>query len=186
MFNALLDGRTLVQRIKEAKELLIENGYLVKEPIKAKEVGTPAQLVRFFYDTMALCNPKFKMVYAGNVQRERAIAKRMIEARMLLGVNRERAIAECCQLITTLFEYEEYIGISFKVTSMGVLGLDSMSWVTEKVWQLYEGMNRQLNADEDAKWYDHIYNRQEEQNREQELKAAKQRMDKIMERHDNE
>ena len=139
----LLDGRSLNQRIAEAKELLLEHGYIVKDPVlKKSDVQTPSQLVRFFYDTLARYNPQMKFVFAGN-PRDRGIAKRFIESRISLGSSQERALAECCELIEVLFRYEEYLGLSFKVTSMGVLGQDSMSWVTERLVQIYEGLNRQ-------------------------------------------
>lgn len=185
MVNLLLDGRSRAQKIKEAKELLISEGYVVKEPIKSHVVSTPAQMVRFFYDTMARYNPQFKMVYAGNVQKERSIAKRMLAARMELGAGKERAVAECCQLIELLFEYEPYIGLTFKVTSMGIFGLDSMSWVTEKVWQIHEGVNSRINEAKEQEWHDRIYSNQDEQLREEEIEKAKQLLDKVLERYDN-
>ena len=182
----LIDGRSLAQRIADAKELLVEHGYVVRGPLISKyAVKTPAQLVRFFYDTMSQYNPQFKMIYAGNIQRDRAIAKRLIEARIESGCSKNRAIAECCELITLLFKYEHVLGLSFAITSMGVLGQDSMGWVTEKLWGIFEGVNRAANADDEARWFSRLYAEQEKKNAldEETLLAARNHMNEVLKQH---
>lgn len=180
----LLDGRTLEQKIEDAKKLLQENGYSVKGPlICSSEVKTPAQLVRFFYDTMARYNPQFKMVYSGNTKKDHSIAKRMIEGRIEAGSTMDRALSECCMLVETLFKYEEHVGLNFKVTSMGVFGLDSMAWVTERLWEIYEGVNRQVSRHEEQKWWDELYKKQEITYNESGLTEARKKMDRILKRY---
>ncbi len=180
----VLDGRSLAQRVAEAKGFLQGQGYLVRGPLITKqEVQTPAQLARFFYDTMALYNPQFKSVYAGNMPKDRAIAKRLIESRMGLGSDRERAVAECCEFIVLLFKYERHLRLSFQVTSMSVLGLESMAWVTERLWQMYEGLHSAVNWEEDARWFETMYREQEETIDEAVLADARTRMDKVLKRY---
>ena len=178
-----LDGRSREQKIEDAKKLLQENGYVVRGPLLPKHaVQTPAQLVRFFYDVMAQYNPQFTMVYAGNVQKERAVAKRFIESRIDAGSSRERAIEECCELIILLFKYEKYLGLSFPITSMSVFGQESMGWLTERLWQIYVGINDEIEEAEDQRWFDEFYKEQEENVSKERLEAAKSRMDKVLKR----
>jgi len=184
MSRSLLDGRSLSQRLKDAEDFLLLHGYSVRPPLTKKtKVETPSQLVRFFYDTMAAYNPQFKMVYAGSAARDRATAKRLIESRIAVGSSRERALIECCELITILFAREEWLRLDFTVTSMAILGQDKMGWVTEKLWQMHEGLHRQLNMDEEAEWWDSLYKNQEETVNEDELNEARSRLDRILDRH---
>lgn len=182
--SSILDGRTLSQKIEDAKRLLLDNGYLVRGPLlKKSDVDTPAKLVRFFYDTLALYNPSFKTVYSGNLHRDRAIAKRLIESRIDVGSGKDRAISECCELITLLFQYEDKLGLGFPITSMGVLGQASMGWVTEKLWQLYEGVNYQVYQHEENEWWSALYKEQENNIDDDVIRKAKERMDRILERY---
>lgn len=181
-----LDGRSLAQRLKGAEELLLEHGYLVRGPLIEKhEVKNPAQLVRFFYDALARYNPQFKMVYAGNVKKDRAIAKKFIEVRIELGSSKARAITECCEFILLLFRYEQFLSLSFPITSMGVLGQESMAWVTERLWQIHEGLNAEVNAAEEARWRSRLYAEQEKERATDDdiLTEAKKHMEKVLKRH---
>ena len=179
--SLLFDGRTKEQKIADAKRLLQENGYIVRGPvIKQKDVKTAAHLVRFFYDTMGLYNPQFKMVYAGNGKKDRGIAKRFIESRIEAGASSESAISECCALIELLFRYEEDLNLSFKITSMGVLGQDSMAWLTERLWQIYEGADRALNLKEEELWWNQLYEKQEKVVEIEKLIEARNHMDRIL------
>lgn len=181
--KSLLDGRSTDQQIADAKALLLKHGYIVKDPAVPKhEVQTPSQLVRFFYDTMARYNPQFKLVFAGN-PKDRGIAKCFIESRISLGASPERAVAECCELIELLFKYEDCLGLSFKVTSMGVLGQGTMSWVTERLVQIYEGVNRQVNREEEGSWWQALYDHQEANVDLDALENARNKMDRILESH---
>lgn len=184
--SLFLDGRTLEQKLKDAEELLKSHGYLVRGPLLGKsEVKTPAQLVLFFYDVMSKYNPERQFMFS-NGPRDRGIAKRFIESRMSLGMEQERAILECCELIEVLFKYEDQIGINFAVTSMGVLGQDSMGWVTERLVQIREGLNREVNNDEEARWLQGIHDYQEDHISETRLVEARTALDKILERYGEE
>ena len=181
---AILDGRTKEQKLADAKSLLIENGYLVKDPpLEKYNVKTLPQLVRFFYDVMAQHNPKFKTVYAGNNKKDCAIARKLIEARTDLGCSKERAYIECCKFIEILFSHEPYIGLSFPITSMSVLSQDSMSWVVEKVWHIYEGIHNEVSKDEESAWLDGIYRQQEKEISERSDEEAVKQLDEVIERY---
>jgi len=176
----LFDGRSKKKKIADAIDLLQSNGYVVRGPlIRKSEVQTPSQLVRFFYDTLAKYNPEFKMVFSGN-PKERGIAKRFIESRVSLGVSQDRAVGECCDLIELLFKYERYLGLNFKITSMGVLGQENMSWVTERLVQIYEGVNAQVTQDEESKWWQELYDSQENNVSVKKLEDARNKMDRIL------
>ena len=182
-----LDGRSLTQKIDEAKELLQEHGFLVRGPLISRaEVETPAQLVRFFYDTMAKYRPQTSLSYGGCNKKERGLARKFIQSRRDLGVSKKRAIAECCELITLLFKYEPYMGLNFPVTNMSPLGQDNMSWVTEKLVNIYEGFNREVNEAEDRRWFEELYKEQEETIREQRLVEAREHLDEVIRRYDAE
>lgn len=163
--KSIFDVRTDAQKIEDAAELLKEAGYLVRGPLLDKSnVNTPHKLVRFFYDTLERAHPNNILSCSlENKKRDLATAKRFVESRMELGVDKKRAYIECCALIQVLFTYESELGLRFSITSMSILGQDEFSWLTEKLIAIYNGMNLDLEKRETERWYDSLYDRLSEQ-----------------------
>lgn len=177
---SLFDGRSKQQRIEDAKKLLLDNGYLVREPLlEITDVKDPSQLVRFFYDRMLFYNPKRRMSAVAD-PRDKRVAQKFIESRIDTGISKERALIECCILIDILFKYEDDLGISYHITNMGLLGNDKMSWVVERLWRIYESLDAEINNSKEQNWWETFYKKQEETISEERLLAARQRMDRIL------
>lgn len=163
MVGSLFDGRSAEKKIEDAKALLEENGYLVRGPlILKKSVKGPADLVKFFYDRLAFYNPDMVMYYSGSRKRDLDLAKKFIDARQNSGVSKARAIGECCEIIENLFKYESKLGLNFKVTSMSVLGQDSLGWITDKLIDIINGFNADMADEKESLWFDEFYRSQEE------------------------
>ena len=187
MSYPLLDGRTEAQKIIEAIDFLKENGYVVRGPILNKEgVRTPAQLVRYFYDMLAKYRTDSVTISSGNSTRDRVIAKGLIAARLKTGCSKKRAITESCELIDILFRHEERLGLSQTVHNMAVLGQGNMVWVTERLLQIREGLDKSVSREEDAKFFQQLYSEQENNVNSESLKDAKIRMDKVLDRYGKE
>lgn len=187
MSSPLLDGRTNAQKVIEAIDFLKERGYVVRGPITLKEdVRTPAHLVRYFYDVLARYRTDSVTISTGNSTRDRVIAKGLIDARAKTGCGRKRAITESCELIDILLRHEERLGLSQTVHNMAVLGQGNMSWVTERLLQIREGLDKAVRKEEEAKFFQQLYSQQENNIDSKELKDAKSRMDKVLERYGKE
>lgn len=181
MSKPLLDGRSPAQRIQEAIDLLKDNGYVVRGPMVMRgHVKTPTHLVNYFYDTLARYRPSSVTIYAGNMTRDRALAKSLIASRQKTGCSKKRAVVESCELIDLLFKYEEHVGLSGTVSSMAVLGQDRMGWVTEKLLQIREDLDRSLMREEDARFFQRMYKSQEENVEQLQLEAARKHMDEVL------
>lgn len=180
----ILDGRTQEQKIADAIELLREHGYLVRGPLLSRtKVKTPAQLVRFFYDTMMRYRPDRDYGHTANAQRDRGIAKQLIESRQATGVGKSRALQESCDIIELLFEYEPLLHLSRPVTSMNVLGQDRLVWITERLLGIKEGLDNEAEAAEDALYFERLSRQQEKIVDVERLTKARDKMDKVLERH---
>lgn len=182
--NLLLDGRSQDQKIEEAISLLRENGYLVRGPLPTRtEVKTAAQLVRFFYDTLLKYRPDREYGHTGSSQRDRGIAKQLIESRKATGVSRARALQESCDIIELLFEYESLLHLSRPITSINLLGQDRLGWITERLLAIKEGLDNEATAAEEALYFERLARTQETIVDEERLSKAKERMDKVLERY---
>lgn len=180
--NSILDGRTHVQKIEEAVAFLKENGYVIRGPLLLKEnVTTPAHLVRYFYDTLARYRPDSVTLYGGNTVRDRVLAKELIAARLKTGTSKKRAITESCEIIDLLFKYEERLGLSQTVASMVVLGQRKMGWITEKLLQIRENLDRSVVKEENAKYFQELYTKQAVNVKQDVLKVARKKMDEVLE-----
>jgi hypothetical protein len=157
-----IDGRTLQQKILDARQLLEENGYIVHGPfINGYEVNSVGDLVKFFYDKMFYYNPGLLLSYSGSKKQDLDLAKKFLKSRMDLGLGKKRAIEECCLIIDSLFKYETHIGLKSKITSMSVLGQDTMAWVTTKILNFINGLDNEVNEHEESVWHNKLYLEQE-------------------------
>ena len=163
MPKTLFDGKTKKQKIEEAKKLLVDNGYIVKEPlINKSDVSTPARLVRFFYDRLGYYNEDLKYLPSADSKRDMAIAKGFIESRMSSGASYQRAIQECCNIIEVLLKYEELLGVDFRISSMRILGQEKLGWITDKAIDILNGMNQDVQRGIERSWFDKLYRHQEQ------------------------
>lgn len=157
-----IEGKTPEQKVEEAIELLLTLGFSVRPPLECKTtVKTPTGLVKFFYNCLAFYSPSLSIMYTGDKKKDLAIAKRFIETRKTTGISKSRAMSESCQLIEFMFKHENYLGLKTKVTSMGVLSQDKMSWFTGNLIDAYNGFNREIEEHKEQIWFDNFYDEQE-------------------------
>jgi hypothetical protein len=184
MTNFILDGRSLDQKLEEAKGLLREHGFVVHGPLLSRnDVSTPTQLVKYFYNVLACYRPDSVTISVGSPMRDLAVAKGLIAARIETGCSRKRAIAESCEIIDLLFKHEERLGFSQPIYTMSVLGQGNMGWVTERLLQIRERLDRAIEKEEDALFFQQLYEWQENNINKEDLKEARDRLDKVLDRH---
>lgn len=122
------------QRIGEYRDYLISKGYRVKDPPENSKfnIKTLDELIEFFYSRMSLKHKELKYVTRRKAM-DRKIMSDFVKSRMAKGINKERAIDECAEMIDILFRYEEKFKFKYPVLSVGILGQKNLSWVTEKI-----------------------------------------------------
>jgi hypothetical protein len=182
MSKSILDGRTTAQKVEEAIDFLKEHGYVVRGPVLVRDqVKTPAQLVRYFYDVLVKYRPESATIYGGNPARDRVMAKELINSRMKTGCSRQRATTESCEIIDLLFKYESRLGLTHTIASMVVLGQSKMGWVTEKLLQIRENLDRSLTKEENAKFFQRLYTEQEVNIKTKNIEEAREKLDEVLE-----
>lgn len=122
------------QRIGEYKDYLISKGYRVKDPPENQKfnIKTLDELIEFFYSRMSLKHKELKYVSRRKAM-DRKIMSEFVKSRMAKGINKERAIDECAEMIDILFRHEKKFKFKYPVLSVGILGQKNLSWVTEKI-----------------------------------------------------
>jgi len=121
------------QRVGEYRDYLISKGYRVKDPPENPKfnIKTLDELIEFFYSRMSLKHKELKYVTRRKAM-DRKIMSDFVKSRMAKGINRERAMDECAEMIDILFKYEEKFKFKYNI-SIGILGQRNLSWVTEKI-----------------------------------------------------
>lgn len=77
--------------------------------------------------------------------RDRALAKRFVEARMeASGLDKESALNECFLIIRTVFRHEDDFNFTLPF-SFGMFGQKKCGWITEKALQILEDPERQAD-----------------------------------------
>ena len=121
---------------KVCKEFLIFMGYKVVDPVKKTfNVKNINDLITLFYAYLDYKHPELSDAHR-NVKKDRAIAKRFLEARMEIGnLNKEYALDECAQIIKTVFDREPEFNFTIPL-SFGMFGQESVGWITRKAVEL--------------------------------------------------
>jgi len=122
------------QRIGEYRDYLISKGYRVKDPPENQKfnIKTLDELIEFFYSRMSLKHKELKYASRRKAM-DRKIMSDFVKSRMAKGINKERAIDECAEMIDILFRHEKKFKFKYSVRSVGILGQKNLSWVTEKI-----------------------------------------------------
>ncbi len=117
---------------KACKKFLIHMGYKVIDPMKyTYNVEKLDDLFTLFYAFLEYKHPELVDVYR-NIKRDRAIAKRFIDARMEVGnLNKKQALCECAEIIKTVFDYEDDFNFNLPL-SFEMFGQQSAGWITKK------------------------------------------------------
>ncbi len=116
---------------KYCKNFLLSLGYKVVNPMKGDfKAKTIDDLFHLFYDLLRHYHPEVE-VYQ-NLDRDRKIASRFVEARILGGsISEKRALDECAEIILTVFRHEAEFNFNLPLT-FEMFGQVSCGWITDK------------------------------------------------------
>lgn len=129
---------------KVCKGFLIFMGYKVVDPIERTfNVKNINDLITLFYAYLDYKHPELAGSHR-NIKKDRAIAKRFLEARMEIGsLNKEYALNECAEIIKTIFDREPEFNFTIPL-SFEIFGQQALGWITKKAVEL-------MNAENEAK-----------------------------------
>lgn len=128
---------------ESCKKFLIFMGYKVIDPVKKTfNVKNINDLITLFYAYLDYKYPELAGSHR-NIKKDRAIAKRFLDARMEIGsLNKEHALDECAKIIKTIFDREPEFNFTIPL-SFAILGQQSVGWITRKAVEL-------MNAGEES------------------------------------
>lgn len=126
-------GYKVIKTAEEVKELAIESGYKVSDPVVVDDkILTLKDLRNHFYKCLWSKYPNRQSHYLeGSWKSELRIFKLFVEARESSGLNRFNAIQECVRIINTIFEYSDQFNFKNPI-DIRVLGQDKSGWITQK------------------------------------------------------
>jgi len=130
---------------KACKKFLIFMGYKVVDPLKRKfNVKNINDLITLFYAYLDYKHPELAGTHR-NIKKDRAIAKRFLEARMEIdSLNKEYALDECAQIIKVIFDREPEFNFTIPL-SFDIFGQQALGWITKKA---VEFMNAERESNE--------------------------------------
>lgn len=130
-------------------ELLSEEGYKVVKREKPRyNIRNCDDLIHLFYAFLEYKHPEFACNFR-DLNRDRKIAKLFIEERA--GINKtskNAALAECAEIITTIFKHEDEFKFKIPLT-FGILGQKNCGWITDKAIQIIN--KEKLNRNEERR-----------------------------------
>jgi len=136
--------------IEGAKKLLLEKGFCVSDPIGIDDYSNNIpSLIKFFYKKMEEKYPNRKIRYLPS-NNDRVFVSNLLKSRKSQGISKERAYQEVRDIIESLFDYEDVIGISESITSISILSID---WIMKKVMEVLNNEN-ELSNDKKFSYYE--------------------------------
>lgn len=139
----------VIRTAEEAKELAVESGYKVSDPIVVDDkIVSLKDLRNYFYLCLWSKYPYRQSHYLeGNWKSELRIFKLFVESRELSGLNRFNAIQECVRIINTIFEYSDQFNFKNPI-DIRVLGQDKSGWITQKALSIINEQSLKTQAQE--------------------------------------
>ena len=129
-------GYRVVKTKEGSKELAMENGYAVSEPLVVNEqVVTLKDLRDYFFMRLWTKYPGRQTHYYENWQQEMRMTRLFVEAIELRGLNRSNAIQRGIEIIDTIFNHEEEFRFKNPI-SIKVLGQGKAGWITGKAIEI--------------------------------------------------
>lgn len=139
-------GYRVVRDAEEAKQLAIESGYQVTEPLLVNDkVVTLKDLRNYFFMRLWNKYPDRVKFYVNNIKSELRLIKLFVESREDTGLNRFNAIQQCVAIIDTIFDHEEEFNFKQPI-DIKVIGQAKSGWITEKALQI---INNKLLAEKE-------------------------------------
>jgi hypothetical protein len=120
--------------IERCKDLLLYKGYKVFDCINYNHINVKStkDLIEYFYGCLTHYHPEMIKNSIVNMRNDLFIAKHFLKSRMdNRKINKEIALAECIEIITTVFNNEHEFNFD-RDLSFSIFGQDKCSWITEK------------------------------------------------------
>lgn len=141
-------GYRVVKCMEDVKELAIEHGYKVTDPIVVDDkIITLSNLRDYFFKRMWDRYPDGYLHYVDNRKGELNLVRLMVEARQSTGLNRLQSVQECVRIIDVIFDHEKEFKFKNHI-DIRVLGQNKASWITQKaITILTNEVEEQQNAE---------------------------------------
>jgi len=128
--------RIVFENLPEVEELFLEAGYWLHKPLPENfPVYNEDDLIKYYYAKLEQHKPNRNMTAGIVLQRDREIAKRMIESRKSPSCGNSRALKQCCNLIDILFQDKTH-----GIQAMSMLDLDPeghRKWILERLVKIF-------------------------------------------------
>jgi hypothetical protein len=126
-------GYMVARTAEEAKEIAIDCGYKVSDPVVVNDrVVNLRDLRNYFYMRLWNKYPNRQSYHLeGNIKNEMRAFKLFVESREETGLNRFNAIQECVKIIDTIFDHADKFRFN-KPIDLRVLGQGKAGWITHK------------------------------------------------------
>lgn len=129
-------GYRVVRDAEEAKQIAIEAGYQVTEPILVNDkVVTLKDLRNYFFMRLWSKYPNRYKYYVDNIKNEFRMVRLFVESREAKGLNRFNAVQQCVAIINAIFDHEEEFNFKNPI-DIRVIGQAKAGWITEKALQI--------------------------------------------------
>lgn len=139
-------GYRVSKTAEEAKEIVIESGYQVTDPILVdNKIVTLTDLRNYFFMRLWSKHPSSQRYSVDNIKSDFRLIRLFVESREKKGLNRFNAIQQCVAIIDIIFNYEEEFCFKEPI-SIGVLGQAKSGWITEKALYI---LNTNLRKEEE-------------------------------------
>jgi len=144
-----LSGESMEEtHIKVAKELLLERGYRVIDPIIINtEINNQRKLCDYFYMRLESNHPNRRSERSPNNTLDMQMISRLVKSRMATGLGEKAAIQECISIIDTIFNSEEEFKFKYPVMDTTILGQDKMGWITSKALKIMDDKKRDAESE---------------------------------------
>jgi len=126
-------GYRLAKTREDTRDLAIENGYKVSDPLTVNDkVINITDLRNYFYMRLWRHYPNQQSYHIeGNIRNEMRAFKLFVESREKTGLNRFNAIQECVEIIDVIFDHANKFKFN-KPIDLRVLGQGKAGWITHK------------------------------------------------------
>jgi len=125
-------GYRVSKTAEEAKNIAIECGYQVTEPILVNDkITTLIDLRNYFFMRLWSKYPNRYKYYVDNIKNEFRLIRLFVESRKEKGLNKFNAIQQCVVIIDAIFDNEEEFNFKNPI-DIRVLGQAKAGWITEK------------------------------------------------------
>jgi len=169
-------GYKVVRSKEEARDLAIDVGYKVLDPIFTdNKITTLKDLRKLFYTRLY---EKYRLednsYLFGNYQIDLKYLRLLVEERELEGLNRFNAIQEAAAIINVIFDNLDEFNFD-RIPDIRILGQKKMAWVTDKALRL-------LNAKTEKAKFEKVRNIAEgiEEEVEKEINYSKADLQRIL------